>query len=304
MNDFEMHHPPSNGSKSPLLLTKTGPSKENYDAENTSKCGELHTTNDASSSFERHDLHTMNEPPNRRTRVNDDKDEADDDDDDVDDDGGYGDIDALKVEQMLSRYLDVEDDMEILSALRGGPSAGNNDSSKGGGGEQLAPLEERAFLSFTRRLKRAPGQMARYAYGGVPMWLVPSSPSCDAPVERWQKQRKHPKSKNIHPQKIHSSSLPAVPDCVCGAERVFEFQILPSLLHVLDVDGHAAKDDDDDIMDLIHSGGQNPGSIAVYSCTQSCDESREEFIIVQEAIGDAPIQKYTEKRDDSSDGDD
>jgi hypothetical protein len=47
----------------------------------------------------------------------------------------------------------------------------------------------------------------------------------------------------------------------------------------------------------------NWGSIAVYSCPLSCDDSREEFVIVQEAVGDAPTRKVAEKGDDS-DGDD
>jgi len=49
----------------------------------------------------------------------------------------------------------------------------------------------------------------------------------------------------------------------------------------------------------------NWGVIAVYSCSMSCDESREEFIIVQNAIDDTPIlRKKMEKGDDSDDDDD
>ena len=224
---------------------------------------------------------------------------------------------------MLSRYLDVEDDEEILSALRGGTGAGGNrdgscgGGSGGGGGERYErlPPEERAFLSFTRRLRRVPGQVARYAYGGVPLWSVPTwdRRRHNGGASGQQQQRKTKKSKIKKPQHgMHPSRLPDVPRCACGAGRVFEFQVLPSLLHVLDVDGHAAAvgargkedgDDDNDVMDLINSGGMNWGSIAVYSCPLSCDDSREEFVIVQEAVGDAPTRKVAEKGDDS-DGDD
>ena len=111
----------------------------------------------------------MNEPSIRRRKGGGA--DSDDDEDGVD---GSGNIDASKVEQMLSRYLDVEDDEAILSALRGGSIASNNDNYCEGGGERYErlPPKERAFLSFTRRLKRAPGQVARYAYGGSPMWSV------------------------------------------------------------------------------------------------------------------------------------
>jgi pre-rRNA-processing protein TSR4 len=264
----------------------------------------------------------MNEPPSRRSGTSDD---GDDEDVDDDDDGGCDDIDA-KVERMLSRYLDAEDDEEILSALRGGPDAGRDGGSDaggggdGGGGERYErpPPEERAFLSFTRRLRRAPGQVARYAYGGSPLWSVPtSSPpsSGDGTSERRGhrgsgRERKEKFQKNKSQRNNHPSPLPAVPDCACGAGRVFEFQVLPSLLHVLDVDGYATvvggrekKENDDDVFDLINSGGMNWGSIAIYSCSLSCDDSREEFVIVQEAVGDAPMRKNAEKGDDSG-GDD
>jgi hypothetical protein len=93
---------------------------------------------------------------------------------------------------------------------------------------------------------------------------------------------------------------------------VFEFQVLPSLLHVLDVDGHATavgasgkedKNDDDDVLDIINNGGMSWGSIAVYSCPLSCNDSREEFVVVLEAVDDAPTRKDAENRDDNDDDD-
>ena len=73
----------------------------------------------------------------------------------------------------------TEEDEEILSALNGGHLASNKDLShvagKGSSGgeryERLSP-EERAFLAFSNRLKRAPRQVVRYAYGGFPLWSV------------------------------------------------------------------------------------------------------------------------------------
>lgn len=324
MNDCKMRPPaPSSGSKPPPPpppSAKSLPSQGKHDGvDAATECGgsSTTTTRDVPPSFENLDLLTINEPPMRRGGKADDSDDEDEHDDDA---GGGGGCD---VDAMLSRYLDVEDDEEILSALRGGTGAGGNrdgscgGGSGGGGGERYErlPPEERAFLSFTRRLRRVPGQVARYAYGGVPLWSVPTwdRRRHNGGASGQQQQRKTKKSKIKKPQQgMHPSRLPDVPRCACGAGRVFEFQVLPSLLHVLDVDGHAAAvgargkedgDDDNDVMDLINSGGMNWGSIAVYSCPLSCDDSREEFVIVQEAVGDAPTRKVAEKGDDS-DGDD
>ena len=55
-------------------------------------------------------------------------------------------------------------------------------------------------------------------------------------------------------------------------------------------------------MDLILEGGMNWENCAVYSCSESCDKSREEFLIMQAALCDAPMKKHTMENDD--DGDD
>ncbi|MBV5333173.1 hypothetical protein JZU54_06450, partial [bacterium] len=272
MNDCEMRPPaPSSGSKPPPPpppSAKALPSQGKHDGvDAATECGgsSTTTTRDVPPSFENLDLLTINEPPMRRGGKADDSDDEDEHDDDA---GGGGGCD---VDAMLSRYLDVEDDEEILSALRGGTGAGGNrdgscgGGSGGGGGERYErlPPEERAFLSFKRRLRRVPGQVARYAYGGVPLWSVPTwdRRRHNGGASGQQQQRKTKKSKIKKPQQgMHPSRLPDVPRCACGAGRVFEFQVLPSLLHVLDVDGHAAAvgargkedgDDDNDVMDLI-----------------------------------------------------
>ena len=239
-------------------------------------------------SFEQHDLEMLDEPPTNRGR-NDDSDE--DDDDNV-----CTNIDGSKVDQMLSRYLDIEDDEEILSAIKRGGKL-ETENGKGGGGERYErlPPEERALIAFTKRLKRAPQQVARYAYGGVPLWSVSLPPS--TPINNQHRSKQQQKSKkNAH--KVHSP-LPEVPNCCCGAVRIFESQLLPSLLHVLNVDACATADNND-VLGLITTGGMNWGSVAVYSCSESCNESREEFLIIQESC-DAPITKKTGRKDDGDD---
>lgn len=275
LTNCEMHS--ASTKKSEVLPSSNVQSSTKASTINKDTNGEI-SAHDVPPSFEYHDLEMVNEPPTKRG-VEDDSDEEDE----------LNSNDASKVNQMLSQYLGMEDDEEILSALKGGgKSNGDNDGKGGGGGERYErlPPEERAFLAFSKRLKRAPEQVARYAYEGVPMWAVPLPPS-------GTRSKQQQKSKKKSQPKV--SPLPPVPNCDCGAERVFEFQVLPSLLHALDVDSYtiagSKESSDDDVMDLISAGGMNWGSIAVYSCPRSCDESREEVVIIQEAIGDSPIRK-------------
>lgn len=237
--------------------------------------------------FEHHDLDMINEPVGRTQ--NDSSDDENDDDDLVPN------VDSSKVDLMLSRYLDMEDDEEIIAVLKGGNSATNNTcgGGSGSGGEKYERLkpEEKAFMLFSKRIRRAPEQVCRYAYGGEPLWSMPLPPKIDG---RGKNQRSKKNAKGI------TASFPSIPNCACGSERVFEFQLLPSLLHVLDVD--SASDNDNGITDLTSVGGMNWGSIAVYSCPNSCDESREEFLVVQESDEASTKQKpepMSEEEDDN-----
>jgi len=106
-----------------------------------------------------------------------------------------------------------------------------------------------------------------------------------------------PKGKNGNG--CRDTKFPKIPQCSCGSERLFEFQIMPSILHVLDVDQHTTSIDSGGAQGgepMIEwamnksTGGMNWGVIAVYSCSQSCDQSREEFVIVQDS-GDGEPRK-------------
>lgn len=299
----EVHSAKLGGSVPSKKLPTTTNSPSGAPGISSNKLDNASAKSDFPPSFEHNDLEMMDEPSTGRGNG----------DSDDEDDAECSNIEASRVDQMLSRYLDIEEDTDILSALKGGGKgsdggSGNHEKEAGGGGERYErlPPEERAFHSFSTRLKRVPRQVARYAYRGVPLWSIPLPPSSNSARRNPKKQ--HNKSKK-KPVGAHSP-LPVVPRCECGAERVFEFQILPSLLHVLDVDVHAttavSPKNSDDVMDLISSGGMNWGSIAVYSCSESCEQSREEFIIVQEAVCDAPISrgKKGETKDDSDDNDD
>ena len=120
--------------------------------------------------FPKYDLDVYDEPFN----INGVQD-VDSDDEDVQDTTNDKDI-----QNLLSKYLTEEDDSDILSAIKGGSSSlslsmGGSGSGRGhGNGEKYErlPPEERTFLIFPTRIKRAPKQSARYAYGGVPLWSM------------------------------------------------------------------------------------------------------------------------------------
>merc|ERR1719319_567818 len=67
--------------------------------------------------------------------------------------------------------------------------------------------EDKVFDSWNKRVRRAPGQVVRYNRGGAPLWCSKA--------------------------KLESGHS-GVPNCgVCGAERTFEVQVMPQLLHEL-----------------------------------------------------------------------
>lgn len=195
--------------------------------------------------------------------------------DDMEDDNiGISSSSDEKIQAMLARYMAEEEDEEILSAIRG--SAGVAATEKD---EQLSE-GDRAMLAFTDRVKRAPRQVLRYAKDGEPLWAIPQL-----------KQQSSGKKKEM-----------SVPNCPCGAKRIFEFQLMPSLLHVLEVDWHAlsvsqvpasaeSSGEDETWTREFSNGGQNWGSIALYTCSKSCDINREEFVVVQSSLDGMPERR-------------
>jgi hypothetical protein len=168
------------------------------------------------------------------------------------------------IQEMLARYMAEEDDEEILSALRGAGVGGGIAEED----ERLSD-EDRAMLFFTDRVKRLPRHVLRYARDGSPLWSVPA-PSKEVPV----------------------------PDCPCGSKRIFECQLMPSILHVLEVDKYVAKDslssgseNQDKTFDLNEEfigGGQNWGALAVYTCSASCESNQEEYVVLQDSVDEMP----------------
>jgi hypothetical protein len=103
---------------------------------------------------------------------------------------------------------------------------------------------------FQRRLERSPEQVVRYAWGGSPLWMRPP------------------------PAEANGGSWP--PPCPrCGAGRVFELQLLPTLLSQADAAAQRQAD---------------WGTVLVYTCSKDCaareemDDVCEEFVVVQPAV--------------------
>jgi hypothetical protein len=115
-----------------------------------------------------------------------------------------------------------------------------------------------------------------------------------------------------------------IPHCSCGAKRVFELQLLSTMLHVLDVDSHVQHmskggvmggDKMEEVMEeekkknitkkkkqsksksdcsqqnveqkkrkIMNNGGMDWSTLLVYSCENSCSESFEEVAIVHRPL--------------------
>ncbi|NWW82987.1 PDCD2 protein, partial [Climacteris rufus] len=104
--------------------------------------------------------------------------------------------------------------------------------------------EDKIFQMFKERVAAEPEQIIRYCRGGEgPLWVSGEN---------------RPEEKDI-------------PNCVCGAKRIFEFQIMPQLLNHLQVDSLGESID--------------WGTLVVYTCADSCgggNQYLEEFIWKQD----------------------
>ncbi|NXJ74932.1 PDCD2 protein, partial [Trogon melanurus] len=104
--------------------------------------------------------------------------------------------------------------------------------------------EDKIFQTFKEQIAAEPEQIIRYCRGGK------------GPV--WVSGENIPKEEDI-------------PNCLCGAKRIFEFQIMPQLLNHLEVDSLGESID--------------WGTLVVYTCADNCGESSEyleEFIWKQD----------------------
>lgn len=105
------------------------------------------------------------------------------------------------------------------------------------------------FATFKQHVDAEPSQVLRYSKGGKPLWIGPG----------------------------HEEGTP--PPCgLCGKPRVFEFQVMPQLLHELEVDSPGIAES----MDW--------GVLAVFSCEASCESGSdyaEEWVYANVVSADA-----------------
>ncbi len=145
----------------------------------------------------------------------------------------------------LVNLFTPDDEIEAAKSASKKSVAKVKDDTAKGGGEESHPLqgekfeksspEFKYFNAFSTRLKYEPSQMLRYAYNGKPLWP-------------------YPPPKNM-----------VIPKCICGATRVFELQLLPTILLHYDVD-----------IDSV-----DWATIVIYSCPDSCNKSDREWACIQ-----------------------
>jgi Programmed cell death protein 2, C-terminal putative domain len=93
---------------------------------------------------------------------------------------------------------------------------------------------------------------------------------------------------------MYGLEKPIPPCSSCGASRVFELQLLPSLLHVLEVDKHASTSNSSDsplLRSAYDNGGMDWGNIAIYSCPNAACKSTEEYCVVQDSVDERPTDQ-------------
>ena len=197
-------------------------------------------------------------------------------------------ISDLCYEQQLYRdYLDREAQEEEQDQE---PSGGRLTKPRGGTvssreAYEKTPASEKYFEKYHQRLCRAPGQCLRYAYGARPLWCdLPPSPEGPPPV------------------------CPG-----CGQHQVFELQLLPTIMAHLPVDALARtknsllvtrerEEPSHDQVSVDRSSSRiidhldvptsmDWNHVMIYSCPESCVESREEAIFVYHPASPAPAQR-------------
>ena len=141
-------------SKLASMETSGGPPKQQQSAKNHAKTKEQHASQPGELAWFK--LSEIREPPAPRPIV------------DQDDVGLSNDIGNDKIQQMLAKYMEEEEDMDLVNMLRGGSSSAGNKAEPD---ERLSD-DERALRTFVDRTNRLPRQVVRYAPTGVPLWSM------------------------------------------------------------------------------------------------------------------------------------
>ncbi|XP_041748885.1 programmed cell death protein 2-like [Coregonus clupeaformis] len=162
----------------------------------------------------------------------------------------------------LGDQSDLEHAESLLREYKQREGVEEMGSSKGGGGEEKYEKGnprhgDAAFSRFMKRISLCPEQVLRYSWHGSPLFL--SDPPSDLP---W-----------IKPGCCH-----------CGGIRVFEFQLMPALVSLLQRTDAGAGRGSRSAVEM--ETGLEFGTVMVFTCRNSCWSSGstspvEEFIYLQ-----------------------
>uniref|UniRef100_A0A2K6TRA8 Programmed cell death protein 2 n=1 Tax=Saimiri boliviensis boliviensis TaxID=39432 RepID=A0A2K6TRA8_SAIBB len=141
------------------------------------------------------------------------------------------------VDEMLPEVVEKEDYSEIIGSMGEALEEELDSMAK------HESREDKIFQKFKTQIALEPEQILRYGRGITPIWIS---------------------GENIPQEKD-------IPDCPCGAKRIFEFQVMPQLLNYLKADRLGKSID--------------WGILAVFTCAESCSLGigyTEEFVWKQD----------------------
>uniref|UniRef100_A0ABI7Y542 MYND-type domain-containing protein n=1 Tax=Felis catus TaxID=9685 RepID=A0ABI7Y542_FELCA len=145
-------------------------------------------------------------------------------------------------DEITPEVVEKENESEIIGSMGEVPEEELDSMAK------HESREDKIFQKFKTKIALEPEQVLRYGRGIAPIWIS---------------------GENIPQEKD-------IPDCPCGAKRIFEFQVMPQLLNYLKADTLGRSVD--------------WGVVAVFTCAESCRLGigyTEEFVWKQD-ITDTP----------------
>nr|XP_036876834.1 programmed cell death protein 2 isoform X2 [Manis javanica] len=149
---------------------------------------------------------------------------------------------VIETEDEVKPEAVEEDDSEISGSMDEAPEEELDSTAK------HESREDKIFQKFKSKVALEPEQILRYGRGIAPIWIS---------------------GENVPQEKD-------IPDCPCGAKRIFEFQVMPQLLGYLKADTLGRSVD--------------WGVLAIFTCAESCGLGTgytEEFVWKQD-VADTP----------------
>ncbi|XP_072822371.1 programmed cell death protein 2 isoform X2 [Vicugna pacos] len=125
-------------------------------------------------------------------------------------------------DEIMPEVVEKEDKSEIIGSMDEAPEEELDSMAK------HESREDNIFQEFKAKVSLEPEQVLRYGRGIAPIWIS---------------------GENVPQEKD-------IPDCPCGAKRMFEFQVMPQLLNYLKADRLGRSVD--------------WGVLAIFTCAESC----------------------------------